>query len=289
LFIVTFKVKKRRNKMSLYSEGLKTSPKSRVGAEGAPPISKEPFEFPPKNSHHALLMQKAYCFTRNGYMKTFRDIRDTPYTNLYDGATILKYWHALAPENKPTALKKAFDHSRTALHRAAAAYLGIPFEVLDTPSKTPGEMSEDFQRIINLLTLKDAIIRMNERNTYEFWKGIYRIDHELRNLPPDVSGWDIAWQSVSEAWDELPDTLNRWGKFAADTLIKPVAGAAGTGLGAFFNGLFQGLKSPVGIIGAGIVGYVGYNYFKSRKAPIFVINKKPSTVKEKIKAESKGK
>lgn len=280
--------------MSLYSQGLKASQsqlKSRVGDEapGAPPKSRAPFEFPPKNSHDALLMQKAYCFERNGFMKTFRDIRDTPYTNLYDGATILKYWHALAPENKPTSLKNAFTHSQTALHRAAAAYLGIPFEVLSAQPRTPGQISDEFNRIINVLSIKDALIRMNERNTYEFWKGIYKVENELKNLPPNISQWDIAADAISEAWDEVPQTLSRAGKWLGETLVKPVADAAGTGLGAFFNGLFTGLKSPVGIAGAAIVGYVGFQYMKNRKAPIFVINKKPSTVKEKIKAESKGK
>jgi hypothetical protein len=279
---------KRGNPMSLYQAGLKQKPMtSRIGDIGRPG-TQQAFSYPPKNLLDALLMQKEYLFQKNGYMATFSDLRDIPYTNIDDAFTIIKFWTDLLPkdsEKQTTALKNALKKSHRAMNRSAANYLSIPFDVAPSMEKrTKEQIALNDKQIQALVTAPDTIIRMNKVNTHEFWQGIYRVRLELDNLPPDS---DSLWQATqwigANAWHNLPEAMNNIGKWAADVVIGPIASATGKGLGSFFNGIFEGLKTPVGVAGGLLVGYLGYQYFKNKKGPTIVFNKRiaaPKVVKE---------
>lgn len=276
--------------MSLYQAGLKSATKTQSKVGDATKPSVEPFAYPPKNTHDALMMQKAYLFEKNGYMTTFRDVKDVPITNISDAWYILKFWERLSPPeaDRPTSLKNAIHRSLLAINKTAAAYLKIPFNVPpDDDKRTFEEKRDDILRIAKLSAMTDTIVQMNADNAHVFWLGVHRIENELKNLPTKSqdSYWEAAQWIAVEAWNDLPEVMNRAGRWVADVIAKPIATAAGAGLGAFFNGMFEGLKTPVGIAGAGIAGYLGYQYFKNKKAPTFVINRGAAS-KKKSKAKA---
>lgn len=261
--------------MSLYSAGLK-SQKTRVRVGDSPRGNVEPFTYPPKNTHDALMAQKAYLMSKNGYAFTDKSFKDLPFTNIGDAWQIWRFWDELAPkDNRTNAMKNSLLRAKAPIVKSASAYLGIPYAVqpsLDT--RTKAQKDNDNVRIANLLGMKDAIIRMSPENTKEFWKGLYFFESAFRNQSPSPDKLGMAWDALVEATDELPGRVRDFGKFVADTVVRPIADAAGTGVGAFFDGLFGGLKTPIGIAGMAITGYLGYNYFKNRKGPAVVINRK---------------
>lgn len=265
--------------MSLYKAGLNQPTTSRIGDDTGKPSTQQAFSYPPKNMLDALLMQKEYLFQKNGYMATFRDLRDLPFTNIDDAFIIMKFWTDLLPkdsEKQTTRLKNALKASHKAVNRSAANYLSLPFDISPSLEKrTKEQIASDDSKIQSLVTKPDTIIRMNRQNAYDFWKGIYVVRIELDNLPPDGDSlWGATQWIASNAWHNLPEAMNNVGKWVADVIVKPIASATGEGLGGFFNGIFNGLKTPVGIAGAGLVTYLGYNYFKNKKGPTFVINKR---------------
>jgi len=278
--------------MSLYSVGAEEV-ETKVPQPTKQEQEKITFHYPPNNFNDALKAQKWFFIERNGAAFRSPSFGIIPKMSFDDAFRLWSlYWlpavnaaYGITPEHMIDTVTDIVSGSLKESKRTTASITvinNILFgDVIDTQlgfghitTMPGGGLAQRNKAIKNFYKNRvDSKTRfLTDFYNEKFWKSLGLIAMDMVTSKFKSKGrFEFAIESILEAGEELPGRLKKVGDFAievtVDTTKKVAEGGAkifGGAIGAFFAEMFSKFKTPIVIVGTGLLGYGTYKIIKSR-------------------------